>query len=322
MGAESKLTLSAGLRELIGTGRAAEWIESASPATGQRVNHQVTLDLGKFGGAGLLIRTFVAHQPLVLWVPESEWCELAGVMLPNNGFSTIPVEMHAAIAAWMLNPLTSVAQARDLPAPGACSVEQASCVATSGCLLRVLSHDIEVSFGVVEGPVEWISNLASAMTVVEAVDSNEPRKGVLAAGWATLHVSQLEALEAGSALVLDVDAPVESGYTWLMLNELATPMLRDDESGAWTVQGESIRLSFAGEASIGTNANSNQTPMLVVAEIGAANLTAGAERRMKPDASIELDPELSGVVKLMANGELVGLGELLRIGERLVVRIK
>ncbi len=322
MGAESKLMLSAGLRELIDAGRAAEWVESASTATGQRVHHQVTLDLGKFGGAGLLIRTFVAHQPLVLWVPESEWCELAAVMLPNNGFSTIPVEMHAAIAAWMLNPLTSVAQARDLPTPGACSVERASCAATSGCLLRVLSHDIEVSFGVVEGPVEWISNLASAMTVVEAVDSNEPRKGVLAAGWATLHVGQLEALEAGSALVLDVDAPVESGYTWLMLNGRATPMLFDGEGGAWTVQGESIGLAGIAEAQDDGDEPTNDDAVVVVAEIGMAKLTTGMERRMKPSATVELDVELTGAVKLVSRGRIAGIGDLLRVGERLVVKLR
>jgi hypothetical protein len=311
------------LLSVIGSGRSSVWVEKMSPVSNQLERHGLQMVNGCFGGEGLLIRSRVAHQPLTLWVNEGEWCELAGVVLANLGFDSIPVEMRSVIATWMLVPFARMAETHGVAGPVESSVERSACDRQSGTVFRLFSHECEVELGVIDAPVEWLVSLANALTVIEDPEDLSTRIGVIAAGWATLRREQLSDLKPGSALVLGVDSKVEAAEAWLVVDRSALLVRRAVGGSKWEILGPQI------EVNEGTNVDKaidegdkGLKTVRLTAEIGRGILPAGALRRANGEASLNMAYEGKGVVALTADHETVAIGELMRMGSKLGVRIR
>jgi hypothetical protein len=311
------------LLEVIGPGRTAGWVEKSSSVSNQSERHELRITSGRFGGAGLCIRTRVAHHPLILWASEEEWCELASVVLPNGGFDSIPIELRSAIATWMMMPLAHIAEASAISELSAViSVERDGCDLRNGTLIELFSHRRRVGFGVLEAPTEWLAALASAMTMLDQPEDLSTQTGVIAAGWTTLRAEQLIAMAAGAALVLDVDAEVEDGEGWLIVDRSAMLVRRSIQDSTWMMSGMPFDISTVLDGDVSVEEDSELGVVRVMAELGSASVLASALRRPHVQAPLEISFRGEGFVALTVNRKRVATGELLRAAGKLVVRIR
>ncbi|ASY65882.1 putative translocation protein involved in type-III secretion process (plasmid) [Sinorhizobium sojae CCBAU 05684] len=147
----------------------------------------------------------------------------------------------------------------------------------------------------------------------------------LCVGAQRLSAGELESLEAGD-IVLCEQSPTDDPFA-LISNHMIASLRRGDEgyvlTSGWQLLRSSWEHSFMANQEIPSEELEPLTdlPVQLVFEIGRAEFPLKEIAKMGKGTVLHARPSLSCAVNIMANGRLVGKGELIRVGEGLGVRI-
>lgn len=293
----------------------------------------VALDYQDMGGAGVVIALEVEGRALRLFAEDAAWCAWIAPLLTLPEARQIPADLRLPAAHWALAPLAALLAAEgagELSTPAVVALDEATLDSTFACALTLRCEDRTVSLRLVEWPRTWTHALASLLDespdpAPRAFDAPSVTLA-LAAGCVRLRRAQLDALAPGKAVVFDIDARVERKEAWLIHE--ARPLARIGylEQDQWEVNeimSESASREPMDNDEAGTIDDALGTlNFTVVAEIGRLDMTLDAIRALEHGMILDAPASFDGGVTLRVNGRAIGRGRLLRVGERLAVRIE
>jgi type III secretion protein Q len=148
----------------------------------------------------------------------------------------------------------------------------------------------------------------------------------LCAGTQRLGAGEFESLQVGD-IVMCEQSPTNEPFA-LISNHMIASLRRSDAGFVLTSGWQTLKTSW--EHSLMTNHETPSSeelepladlPVQLVFEIGRAEFPLKEIAKMGEGTVLHASPSLSSPVNIMANGRLVGKGELIRVGEGLGVRI-
>ncbi|MGF6812917.1 type III secretion protein Q [Paraburkholderia sp. Clong3] len=311
----------------------------------------------ELGGEGLVVSLNMDGRDAEAWVAETAFCEWVSPLLAAPAYDAFPPDLTGALAAWALAPLAEFAEqcgagaiAVKGIARGTCSIAFGSALTLSRdgwhLAIRPLGWDTETlrKFGAVMPP----ATVAAPIVVPVA----------LVAGWAYLRQGQIDALAPGDAIVLDASANVKRGEAWMFQQRPLAKIVAYES--AWRVESvmnqvEAEMMHFNGglalpdelqelqdlremQALQETRALDETRASLVprghpavgrfddvrfalTAEIASMTVPLDTLRNLAPGQMLDTGVTGEGRVSLKVNGLGIGTGRIIRVGERLLVRV-
>jgi len=284
----------------------------------------IVLDLKSSGGDGVVLSISIDGQRARAWVDAEAWCEWLAPRLAVQRFPQIPPDLLGLLGDWTLLPLQHRARRAGLGLPRFCSAEPGSCVRAIAPTLTLCRADAELDLRLLDWPETWIAALAQTMEDRRPPLTIPPIPVALAAGWVRLTRAQLARLSPGDGVVLERPAAIEHGHAWLVAERpLALAYLAH---GAWHIEhacNEEIRMEQGIEATLrGSQLDDGNIVLTAVAEVGRLSLSLDTLRELQTGQTLELAHASHGRVTLTVSGHAVASGTLLRVGDKLVMRIE
>ena len=148
--------------------------------------------------------------------------------------------------------------------------------------------------------------------------TNLPVEGkvVLEIGRQTLTLKEFRSLRENDILLLGEGPDFEHGEVWLTISEDQS-FQADWQSGKITLRSPLLFQTLPFNSSM----DIDLIPLDLQFVVGQKKLTLKELRALKPGYSFDFPASLEGPVKLMANGQLVGTGEIVMVEDRLGVRL-
>jgi type III secretion system YscQ/HrcQ family protein len=324
---ESALAL---LRQL-GAGRGG-YIECAGEAVGLSVNHATT------GGAGLVLTRKSGSQAWSVWVDEYAWCSWVASHCPAPDLDAVPHDLLMPLAAWTLAPLSACIDADAVAMPvfdvarKTCEVEPDWVVTLTDNEGRTLEARL---LGWSAARVSALMDTLEPLSPQQASDCRLPLS--LVAGATQLSAMELGRLTAGAGLVLDWACEVEAGH-FCLFQRKQLAFLRQLENGAWQVEdllneiNEINSMPSSVDTAYMDNIDSTSpnaaaaladVTFTVVAEIAQIELSLSELSSLTPGELLDVPASAGdGRVTLKVNQRTIAHGRLIRVGERLMVRIE
>ncbi len=319
------------LRQL-GAGRGGP-IEWAGTTVELSVHHLA------MGGEGLMLTRARNGESWSVWVDEPAWCEWIAPLVPAPSFDAVPLDLRTALAAWTLAPLLTCLDDDTTPAP-VFDVARQSCPARADWVVTLtVSLNAEartVRLRLLDWPTARLASLLNALEPLPPPARPDHRVALsLIAGAVELRGSQLAGLTAGAGLVLDWACDIEAGrFCLFQRKQLA--FLSQLETGAWQVDDllnevETMQSDAdaqpAQSAPMMTNSQAgaaalNDVTFTVVAEVAQAELSLSQLASLETGDLLDMPAAGDGRVTLKVNQRTIGHGRLIRIGERVMVRIE
>jgi type III secretion system YscQ/HrcQ family protein len=269
------------------------------------------------GDAGLALALQLEGAALTAWVDERSWLAWVEGVLPLPALSAAPPDLLPTLAAWTLAPLCEWLQREALPPPQCHDLRAAGLVRAPHWTLTLTRDGAALPLCLEGWPASWIAAVADRLQPLPAppLALSLP----LAAGWCHLSHAELGRLAPGDALLLSGAAEVEAGEVWLFqqrpLARLA--MSAPDRCRVLTLMPADAGWSAAEPVAAGAGALAG-LELCVVAELGRAMLDDVAALAVGTEATLALTSR----VRLTLDGRRLADGELLRLGDRLAVRIR
>lgn len=279
---------------------------------------------------GLLLNTSMHNgDEISFWLDEKEWCEWVSSVLVIPSFSMIPEEFKAVLAKWTLDTLKICVDIEGFEWP---TVKQMSPhILTQGMGWRLCArcHDRVLNLQVTQAPGSWLEMLVS-----HASPNSEEKKdppiiigAKLVAGWTLLARDQISAIQAGSALVLQQQTDISNGNFFLFTHRPLAIVHQNRGTGVFTV--ETLMETFDDWIDIGLPTGDLMgeenpvidAPIPVVVEVANFNVSVNELSQIKPGYLLPSESHHSTSVSLRIGHHIFAFGTLLRIGERLAVRI-
>lgn len=284
----------------------------------------IALDLKPCGGDGVVLSVAIDGQRARAWVDADAWCEWLAPRLAVQRFQQIPPDLLGLLGQWTLLPLQHHADQAGLGVPRFCAAEPGSCVRAIAPTLTLCRADAELDLRLLDWPEPWIAALAQTMVDRRPPLTIPPIPVALAAGWARLTRAQLAALKPGDGVVLERPAAIEHGHAWLVAERpLGLARFAHD---AWHIEhtcNEEPGMEQGTEATLrGSQLDDDNIVLTAVAEVGRLSLSLDTLRELQTGQMLELAHASHGRVTLTVSGQAIASGTLLRVGDKLVMRIE
>lgn len=297
---------------------------AAYPGVGEAPEASIALDLKPCGGDGVILLLQIDGQRAKAWADAQAWCDWLAPRLAVQKLQHIPPDLVGLLGQWALLPLVPHVERAGLGLPRFTGMEPGSCARAIAPTLTLRRDDAELDLRLVEWPEPWISALAQTMEDKRPRLSIPPIPVALAAGWARLTRAQLLALEPGDGIVLDHAVAVERGHAWLTAERPLARVRFDD--GAWCVERiyqEEHSMEHNADATLRTAELGDDSIVLTaVAEVGRLSMSLDTLRDLQAGQVLELTHAAHGRITLTVSGQAVASGTLLRVGDKLVMRIE
>jgi len=282
------------------------------------------LDLKSCGGDGVVLSMSIDGQRARAWADADAWCEWLAPRLAVQRFQQIPPDLLGLLGQWTLLPLQHHARQAGLGLPHFCAAEPGSCVRAIAPTLTLSRADAELDLRLLDWPEPWIAALAQTMEDRRPPLTIPPIPVALAAGWARLTRAQLAGLVPGDGVVLERPAAVEHGHAWLVAERPLA--LACFAHGAWHIEyacNEETSMEQGTETALrGSQLDDDNIVLTAVAEVGRLSLSLDTLRELQTGQMLELAHASHGRVTLTVSGQAVAHGTLLRVGDKLVMRIE
>lgn len=284
----------------------------------------IVLDLKPCGGDGVVLSLSIDGQRARAWVDADAWCEWLAPRLAVQRFPQIPPDLLGLLGQWTLLPLQHHARHAGLGLPHFCAAEPGSCVRAIAPTLTLCRANAQLDLRLLDWPESWIAALAQTMEDRRPPLTIPPIPVALAAGWVRLTRAQLAGLAPGDGVVLERPAAVEHGHAWLVAERpLALACLAN---GAWHIEyacNEENSMEQGTDATLrGSLLEDDNIVLTAVAEVGRLSLSLDTLRELQTGQMLELAHASHGRVTLTVSGQPVASGTLLRVGDKLVMRIE
>lgn len=263
---------------------------------------------GRGAGPGVRIDSHCDGQALAFWIAEADWCAWIAPQLAAPALAQIPAELLPPLASWTLGALAGLLEAAGLAPCGPAQLRAAEAPATT--LWRLCAQSDGAAQGprlplyLLEAPPAWRT------AVLAALAPAAERRHVLGLGLGSCLLSEPEwaATAVGDALVLP-DPCGELNQFWL----------HPGRQPGW------LALEPDGMARVLAPAAPAPAPpagmLRLDVEAGCAEVSAGALADWRPGATFALHGTGYPALRLLADGHLMGLGELLRFDDGWAVRL-
>jgi type III secretion protein Q len=284
----------------------------------------IALDLKPCGGDGVVLSMSIDGQRARAWADADAWCEWLAPRLAVQRFQQIPPDLLGLLGQWTLLPLQHHARQAGLGMPHFCAAEPGSCVRAIAPTLTLCRADAELDLRLLDWPEPWIAALAQTMEDRRPPLTIPPIPVALAAGWARLTRAQLAALRPGDGVVLERPAAIEHGHAWLVAERPLA--LACFAHGAWHIEhacNEETSMEQGTETTLrGSGLDDDNIVLTAVAEVGRLSLSLDTLRELQTGQMLELAHASHGRVTLTVSGQAIAQGTLLRVGDKLVMRIE
>lgn len=276
------------------------------------------------GGDGMVLSLLVDQQPARAWVDADAWCDWLRPRLPVQRVDQIPAELMPLLGEWALLPLQQHARTAGLRGLRFVGAEAGHCARVVSPTLTLLRDGATLTLRLLDWPANWIEALAGTMEDRRAPLVVPPIPMPLVAGWVRLTRSRLRALQPGDGIVLDQALPVEAGHAWLFAERpLARLRFVHD---AWRIecayQKDHPMQDLTDTIATGEPLRDEDIVLTAVAELGRMSLSLDILRDLHAGQVLDIPHASHGRVTLTVAGQAVATGTLLRVGERLVMRVE
>jgi type III secretion protein Q len=284
----------------------------------------VALEQVVCGGHGVVLSLLVNQQPARAWVDAQAWCDWLRPRLPVQRFDHIPPELVPLLGEWALLPVQQHAQATGLRPLRFVGAEAGHCARVVAPTLTLIRQDMALSLRLLDWPTDWIEALARTMDDRRMPLMVPPIPMPLAAGWVRLTRAQVRALQPGDGIVLDQALRVEAGHAWLIAERpLAQLCFHQD---GWRIECalhedhpmQDLTDSIAKDEQL----RDEDIVLTAIAELGRMSLSLDTLRGLHTGQVLDIPHASHGRVTLTVSGQPVATGTLLRVGERLVMRVE
>jgi type III secretion protein Q len=305
----------------------------------------LSLAYRRAGGNGLILSGHLEHGPVQVWIDAREWLPWIEPVLAVSHATSIPEELHEALAAWTFDAIgrgldgsAQFASTASTQWPVGSSLRTAHIEPRLGWCLRAEQGERGVDVLVLDAPHDWLDMLADRLSPWRPDNAAEVRiRAGLLAGWASVARSAVASLRVGDALLLQRAYRVAQGEFGLFI---AKPIarLRCGETG------DKRDKRDAGDASIFTieevmdkfddwldveppapasDDQASYDPLVtVVAEVCGFDVPVSALAALKPGDVLTGDVLADELVALKVGGRLIARATLLDIDGRLAARIE
>jgi type III secretion protein Q len=306
------------------------------------------------GGKGVELSLLINGRPARVWVDENAWCEWLSPRLTVQHVDQIPEPLRTLLGEWALAPLSEHVAAARLGDVSFVSAIRADCQFESAPTLTVGRDGRKLMLRLISCPPDWIAAFANTMEDRSVALALPPVIVRLAAGWIHLTRAQVNALRPGDGIVLEHETHVEHGEAWMVTDRVIARIkaLRDDvpgESGStdfiWKIDdviksGDSMsdpsRSTLIGDIDHNPDANGKhdrgsdplrtqftdeKVQFIAMVEVARMTMSLDALRGLRKGQMLEIG-HVSGLVALTISGRTCATGSLLRVGDKLVMRIE
>ncbi|WP_028534044.1 FliM/FliN family flagellar motor switch protein [Paludibacterium yongneupense] len=272
------------------------------------------------GGQGVELTLELEGATLTAWMDESAWLSWSEELLPLPSLAEAPPDLLPSLAVWTLAPLCEWLARQGVAQPLARKLRPGSVPRDLYWTLSCARAGGELSLLLPGWPPGWIAAVATCLS------APPPAPLVLSlplvAGWCRLAYAELSRLAVGDAVLLSMAADVAGGELWLFQCQPLARLLFDIRGHCRVVQlsgRDGVDQWSASAGGLGPGALEG-LEVCVLAEVGRATLTDPA--LLQAGAELELETQPLPQLTLTVGGRRLAAGDLIRIGERLAVRIR
>ncbi|QDQ25063.1 YscQ/HrcQ family type III secretion apparatus protein [Chitinimonas arctica] len=293
---------------------------------------RITLEYKKSGGNGLVLNFRMGDRALSAWVAEHEYCRWIEPMLPVPSADRIPPELFPLLCTWSLAPLDAWLTSLGFEQILGDSIARGEGDAEEGWVLTIEGDRGQLCLSLLDWPLDWLKCIAEQQAPFEMQACEMTAPVCVAAGWTRMTLNNLRSLRIGDGLVLDTSARIDEGEWYLFERKpLARISCAEDDSLA-TV--EELMDDFddwlniaeiektLGECEPEPFTGVNDIVMTVVAEAGRIELPLSSLASLHEGQLLDANIRHNRDIRLKINGKTIGSGSLVKVGEKLMVRIE
>ncbi|ECJ9816613.1 YscQ/HrcQ family type III secretion apparatus protein [Salmonella enterica] len=295
------------------------WCEQ-SGYIGSGLNHPLSaagIRFEKSGGDGLCWEIDWQGQTLRAWCSAHQWRRFVEAKIPHDELDEIEPALLQIASRWSWDSISADLDRANLfevgtPAPGALEPDWYP-------VLKIKSDDKHLDFSLPEWPVTLLRQLSLGWLKNDADGAVNPVKMAFPAiaGWAVLSWTQLQRAGVGSILFpsgMRADTcyiPMDNTLVEFKMNDNSnfTVVAIHDDSDGITVENQSAIASL------------QNVPVSVMVEIGRVGMALSQLSALSVGECLGLDIEPGKNIRLSVNGCAIGYGELIRLEDRMGVRI-
>jgi type III secretion protein Q len=296
----------------------------------------VNLRFAHFGGDGLQLHATLQQQPVTLWMDEQQWCQWSQPILNFPALKNVPDELHTILAQYTFARLEQSLELENVPVGTASTLAPAYIKQTFSLMIDLLQNGVGLSIGIVNAPRLWLDMLTKKICAGSPRDQDyaalstetNPSAAVFAyyaqlhtltfpcvAGYTCIEYEQLSQLHLGDALTLEKCCDIGSGALWIQQQNRLYAAHYQPEQDADTLPqyqvDNTVVLPESDSTSIG----------VVTAQIGYLTIPVDDLWRLNVGQIFNCQPHFSSSVQLFLGQNMFAEGQLLKIGESLLVQI-
>lgn len=270
-------------------------------------------------------------ESLQAWVSPDEWLNWIQPLLALNEVDALPGELSPLVAAWALQSWDACCQQHGLSVPHAQSVGSLCCQEVPPCPMLTLQRapNARLRLYLIDWPEDWLLSLLHSLPPLLVTDEPSVTVGVCA-GIARLPLAALRTLAPGDLVLSAWAAALEEQHFLLNWGRPCCELIRI-EGNRYRIGRLMTNLDDLLDLStdVGETPPNDETapcavddlPLTIYLEIGRTTVPVGQLMNLTEGQVLETDLAFSPQVALRVQGHVVGFGSLVRVGERLGVRI-
>lgn len=256
-------------------------------------------------GPGVRIDTDCDGQALAFWVPETVWCSWIAPQLPVPALAAVDADLLPPLASWSLAPLDALLATAGMRGCGDARISAAPAPDAPCWLFGVEADAARLPLFLLAAPDDWRRGVLSALQP----DPERRLTLALGLGWCWMAPAQWCQVRVGDALAVE-GAAGGSELRSFWLHPARSPGLVQLEA-----DGELRADAAAGAAAAPAGA------LCIAVEVGEAGIAAAALAAWRPGATLAWQSARHPMLRLVAGGQLLALGELLWFDDGWAVRI-
>lgn len=276
-----------------------------------------TLTFAKTGGEGLCWETDWQDQRLKAWCDTRQWRSFVECKIPHDVLDEIETALLQIVSRWCWDSVSTDLERANVfdmgsPVSGVIDCDWYP-------VLTVRAADKCLEFALPEWPVELLRRLSLSWHRNETDGGVNPVKMMLPviAGWTVLPWGQIQHADVGCILF---PSGMSSERCYVQMNNTLVELAMTDNThfSVVAIHNDSDGITVENESSLTSLHNIPITVMIEIARVGMDISQLGA---MRIGDCLTLDLSPGNTIRLVVNGCVVGHGDLVRLEERMGVRI-